>query len=68
MKKKNKENKNSEILFKAMGDLEEETYKVGGQSVDLDTKAKNKSFSWKKIGALAACLALVVVSLSFLKE
>lgn len=68
MKKKNSENKNSEILFKAMGDLEEETYKVGGQSVDLDTKAKNKSFSWKKIGALAACLALVVVSLSFLKE
>ena len=38
MKKKNRENKNSEILFKAMGDLEEETYKVGGQSVDLDTK------------------------------
>lgn len=30
MKKKNRENKNSEILFKAMGDLEEETYKVGG--------------------------------------
>ena len=68
MKKKNKENKNSEILFKAIGDLEEETYKVGGKSIDLDTKAKNKSFSWKKIGALAACLALVVVSLSFLKE
>lgn len=68
MKKKNRENKNSEILFKAIGDLEEETYKVGGQSVDLDTKAKNKSFSWKKIGALAACLDLVVVSLSFLKE
>ena len=68
MKKKNRENKNSEILFKAIGDLEDETYKVGGQSVDLDTKAKNKSFSWKKIGAIAACLALVVVSLSFLKE
>lgn len=68
MKKKNMENKNSEILFKAIGDLEEETYKVGGQSVDLDTKAKHKSFSWKKMGALAACLALVVVSLSFLKE
>lgn len=68
MRNKNRENKNSEILFKAIGDLEEETYKVGGQSVDLDTKAKHKSFSWKKIGALAACLALVVVSLSFLKE
>ena len=68
MKKKNRENKNSETLFKAIGSLEEETYKVGGQSVDLDTKAKHKSFSWKKIGALAACLALVVVSLSFLKE
>lgn len=68
MKKKNRGNKNAEILFKAIGDLEEETYKVGGQSVDLDTKAKHKNFSWKKIGALAACLALVVVSLSFLKE
>lgn len=68
MRNKNRENKNSEILFKAIGDLEEETYKVGGQSVDLDTKAKHKNFSWKKIGALAACLALVVVSLSFLKE
>lgn len=68
MKKKNRENKNSETLFKAIGSLEEETYKVGGKSVDLDTKAKHKSFSWKKIGALAACLALVFVSLSFLKE
>lgn len=68
MKKKNRENKNSETLFKAIGTLEEEAYKVGGQSVDLDTKAKHKNFSWKKIGALAACLALVVVSLSFLKE
>ncbi len=68
MKKKNSENKNSEILFKAIGDLEEETYKAGGQSVDLDTKAEHKSFSWKKMGALAACLALVVVSISFLKE
>ena len=68
MKKKNRENKNSETLFKAIGSLEEETYKVGGKSVDLDTKAKHKSFSCKKIGALAACLALVFVSLSFLKE
>ena len=69
MTKKNKENKNAEILFKAIGDLEEEAYKTsGGETIDPTTKAKNKSFSWKKIGALAASLALVIVSLSLLKD
>ena len=69
MKKENKENKNAEILFKAMGDLEEDTYKSReGQIIDPTTKAKNKTFSWKKIGALAACLALVVVSVRLLKD
>ena len=69
MKKINRENKNAEILFKAMGDLEEDSYKSrGGEIIDPTTKAKNKSFSWKKMGALAACLVLVVVSLSFLKD
>lgn len=69
MRKKNRENKNAEILFKAMGDLEEDSYKSrGGEIIDPTTRAKNKSFSWKKMGALAACLVLVVVSLSFLKD
>ena len=69
MTKKNKENKNAEMLFKAIGDLEEEAYKTsGGETIDPTTKEKNKSFSWKKIGALAACLALVIVSLSLLKD
>lgn len=69
MKKENKENKNAEILFKAMGELEEDTYKSReGQIIDPTTKAKNKAFSWKKIGALAACLALVVVSVRLLKD
>lgn len=68
MKKKNRENKNAEIFFRAMGDLEEDTYKVGRESIDPTTKAKNKSFSWKKIVGLAACLALVIGSLSFLKD
>lgn len=67
MSKKNKENKNAEILFKAMGDLEEDAYKAFGETIDPTTKAKNKAFSWKKIGALAACLALVVVSVRLLK-
>ena len=69
MKKENKENKNAEILFKAMGDLEEDTYKSReGQIIEPTTKAKNKSFSWKKFAALAACLALVAFSVRFLKD
>lgn len=69
MKKENKENKNAEILFKAMGDLEEDTYKSReGQIIEPTTKVKNKAFSWKKIGALAACLALVAFSVRFLKD
>ncbi len=69
MKKENKENKNAEILFKAMGDLEEDTYKSReGQIIEPTTKVKNKAFSWKKFAALAACLALVVVSVRFLKD
>lgn len=69
MSEKNKENKNAEILFKAMGDLEEDTYKSReGKIIDPITKVKNKAFSWKKIGALAACLALVVVSVRLLKD
>ena len=68
MTKKNKENKNAEILFKAMGDLEEDAYKACGEIIDPTTKSKNKAFSWKKFIGLAACLALVVVSLSLLKD
>lgn len=68
MKKENKKNKNGEILFKAMGELEEDAYKAFGETIDPTTKAKNKAFSWKKIGALAACLALVVVSVRLLKD
>lgn len=69
MKKENKENKNAEILFKAMGDLEEDTYKSReGQIIEPTTKVKNKAFSWKKIGALAACLVLVAFSVRFLKD
>lgn len=69
MTKKNKENKNAEMLFKAIGDLEEETYKTsGGEIIDPTTRSKNRAFSWKKLGGLAACLALVIVSLSLLKD
>lgn len=69
MKKINKDNKNAEILFKAMGDLDEETYKSrGGEIIEPTTKAKNKGFSWKKFAGLAACMALVIISLSFFKE
>lgn len=69
MSKKNKENKNAEILFKAIGDLEEEAYKTSrGETIDPTTKSKNRAFSWKKIGVLAACLALVIVSASILKD
>lgn len=68
MNKNNKENKNAEILFKAIGDLEEDAYKACGEIIDPTTKVKNKSFSWKKIAALAACLALVAFSVRFLKD
>lgn len=69
MTKKNRENKNAEILFKALGDLDEESYKSSeGEIIEPTTKAKNKGFSWKKIAGLAACLVLVVVSLSLLKD
>lgn len=69
MTKKNRENKNAEILFKALGDLEENTYKdSNGRIIDPTSKAMNKSFSWKKIVGLAACLSLVIVSVSFLKD
>ena len=69
MTKKNKENKNAEMLFKAIGDLEEETYKTSeGEIIDPTTRSKNRAFSWKKLGGLAACLALVIVSLSLLKD
>lgn len=69
MTKKNRENKNAEILFKALGDLEENTYKDSkGRIIDPTSKAMNKSFSWKKIVGLAACLSLVIVSVSFLKD
>ena len=69
MTKKNKENKNAEMLFKAIGDLEEETYKTsGGEIIDPTTRSKNRAFYWKKLGGLAACLALVIVSLSLLKD
>lgn len=68
MKKENKKNKNGEILFKAMGDLEEDAYEAFGETIEPTTKVKNKAFSWKKIGALAACLALVVVSVRLLKD
>ncbi|WP_311492845.1 hypothetical protein, partial [uncultured Anaerococcus sp.] len=66
---KNRENKNAEILFKAIGDLEEDAYKSReGETIDPTTKAKNKGFSWKKMAGLAACLSLVIVSVSFLKD
>ena len=69
MTKKNKENKNAEILFKAIGDLEEEAYKTsGGEIIDPTTRSKNRAFSWKKLGGLAACIALVIVSLSLFKD
>lgn len=69
MTKKNKENKNAEMLFKAIGDLEEETYKTsGGEIIDPTTRTKSRAFSWKKLGGLAACLALVIISLSLLKD
>ena len=51
-----------------MGELEEDAYKAFGEIIDPTTNAKNKAFSWKKIGALAACLALVVVSVRLLKD
>lgn len=68
MTKKNKENNNAEKLFQAVGDLEEEAYKAGGETIDQTTRAKNKAFSWKKISALAACLALLAVSINLLKD
>lgn len=69
MRKINREKKNAEILFKAIGDLEEDSYKsTGGETIDPTTKVSYKNFSWKKIGGLAACIALVIVSVSFLKD
>lgn len=69
MKNLNKDNKNAEILFKAMGDLDEEAYKSReGEIIDPTSKAKNKNYLWKKIAGLAACLALVFVSVSLLKD
>lgn len=68
MTKKNKENNNAEKLFQAVGDLEEEAYKAFGETIDPTTRAKNKAFSWKKISALAACLALLAVSINLLKD
>ena len=68
MTKKNKENNNAEKLFQAVGDLEEEAYKAGGETIDHTARAKNKAFSWKKISALAACLALLAVSINLLKD
>ena len=67
MRKINRENKNAEILFKAIGDLEEDSYKsTGGETIDPTTKVRYKNFSWKKFGGLAACIALVIVSVSLL--
>lgn len=67
MRKINRENNNAEILFKAIGDLEEDSYKsTGGETIDPTTKARYKNFSWKKFGGLAACIALVIVSVSLL--
>lgn len=68
MTKKNKENNNAEKLFQAVGDLEDEAYKAGGETIEQTTRAKNKAFSWKKISALAACLALLAVSINLLKD
>lgn len=41
MRKFNRENNNAEILFKAIGDLEEDSYKsTGGENIDPTTKAR----------------------------
>jgi len=69
MCKKNEANENAEILFQAFNDLEESSYKNSrGEIIEPQSKVKNKTFSWRKIGVIAASLVIIIGSITLLKN